>query len=339
MLVLTALVSAQAFAQELQKTAAGVTYKILTKGNGPKIKVDDIITFNFTQKNGKDSLLASSYTTKTPVKIRVQPAKNIGDLMDVFIQLSAKDSAVVYVPTDSIFKGFEQERPPFLPKGSALVFNIKIERVQSLEDAMAENTRMIDSLKTAEKTTLAAYLADKKPDVKPTASGLLYGVTKATANPKPLAGDTVYVNYVGRTLEGKVFDTSIAEEAQKAGIFSPERPYQPISFAVARGQMIPGWDEGLLLFNSGSKGILIIPSDLAYGAQGGGDVIKPFSTLVFDIELVKIKKAVVKAAVKKPSSAKKPGTSTAKKPATTTTKKPATTTAAPAKKVVVPVKK
>jgi hypothetical protein len=91
---------------------------------------------------------------------------------------------------------------------------------------------------------------------------------------------------------------------------------------VGTGQVIKGWDEGLLLLNEGSKATFVIPSNLAYGDQGGGDMIKPYSTLIFDVEVVKVTPGKVKP---KPGVAKK-GTAAGKAPvkkAATTTKKPA----------------
>ena len=77
--------------------------------------------------------------------------------------------------------------------------------------------------------------------------------------------------------------------AKSAGIFNEARPYEPLQLNVGMGKVIAGWDEGLLLLNEGSKATFIIPSGLGYGQQGMGDGIKPFSTLIFDVELVKIK--------------------------------------------------
>ncbi|MXV17914.1 FKBP-type peptidyl-prolyl cis-trans isomerase [Hufsiella ginkgonis] len=329
LLVLVFLFTAvSVMAQDVTRSPSGARFRIAKAGTGPKIKIDDIVTFNFVQKNGKDSVLMSSYQAGRPVKIKIQASKNIGDLMDVFTMLSLKDSAIVYIPTDSIFQGHDDQRPPFLTKGSDLVFNIKIERIQTLDEAIAENNRAIDSLKSQEKVDLNTYLANKRfANLKTTPSGLMYGITTPSLKPKPVAGDTVYVNYVGRTLAGKVFDTSIEAEAKKAGLIQPGRPYEPISFPLGSQAVIPGWEEGLMLMNSGSKGYFIIPSNLAYGEQGSGEDIKPYSTLFFEIELVKVARPV-RAAAAKPA-VKKPATTPAKKPVTTP-KKPA----APVKKPV-----
>ncbi|MDF3078998.1 MAG: peptidylprolyl isomerase [Sphingobacteriaceae bacterium] len=315
-----------ASAQSMQHLPNGTEYKIIGS-SAAKIKQDDVITFNFIQKTDKDSVLMSSYTGGQPVKIQVQPAKNIGDLMEVFTLLGEKDSAVVRIPTDSLFKEYEQSRPAFLPKGSFLTFNLKIEKVQSVEEATAEAAKMMEELKMQEKAGLASYIATNKLDVKATPSGLMYIVTKPSVKPKPVVGDTVYVNYTGKTVDGTVFDSSIEADAVKAGLSQPGRKYEPISLVVGEGQVIKGWDEGLLLFNEGAKGKLLIQSDLAYGPQGAGDAIKPFSSLIFDVEIVKVKhpkKAVTTPAAKKPV-AKAPAKPTAKTPAKTSATKPGTT--------------
>lgn len=314
------------------KTPKGGQYAIIKQGNGTKVKQGDVITFQFTQKTDKDSLLGSSYQMGKPAMVQVQPSKNVADLMEVFPLLSVNDSALVRVPTDSIFAGHEESRPPFLPKGSYLNFTIKVDKVQSLEEAMAERNAAMEKTR-AEQATLAAkmrglevpsmnkYIADNKLSPATTASGLKYIIVQSATGPKPLPGDTLLVNYAGRTLEGKLFDSSIESVAKAGGLNQPGRNYEPIKFVVGNSEVIRGWDEGLLLMNEGSKATLIIPSALAYGERGGGEEIKPYSPLVFDVELVKVIKGVHKPA--KPAVA-------AKKPAS---KKPAAKKAVAKKKV------
>jgi FKBP-type peptidyl-prolyl cis-trans isomerase FkpA len=294
---------------DFKRTAKGTAYRIITNNPGERIKQSQVITFNVIQKTDKDSVLFSTYVTGNPVKTQVQPE---GDLMDIFPLLTVKDSVIVKVPTDSIFKEHEQSRPPFLPKGSSLIFIVKIEQVQSLEEAIAERNTMMEKVKTMEAATAAKYITDNKLAFQTTASGLKYKITQPSVKRKPLAGDTVFVNYIGHTLDGKLFDTSIEAEAQKGGLQQPGRNYEPISVIVGQGQVIRGWDEGLLLLNEGSKATFLIPSDLAYGDKGSGE-IKPFSTLLFDVELVKVNRAK-HAAVAKPGVKKAPAKPGVKKP-------------------------
>jgi len=287
-LVLIFAVNANA-QNDLQRTPNGAMYKIFTHNTGDKIKLDDIVTFHVIQKTDKDSVLYSTYNTGRPVQAQCQPSKNVVDLMEIFPLLTLNDSVLVKVPADSLFKGHEEQRPPFFPKGSNLVLILKILRVQSLNDAIAERNAMIEKMKTAEVTDAAKYIADHKLILKTTLSGLKYIITKPSPKPRPQKGDTLLVNYVGRTLDDKIFDTSIETIAKGAGIAQEGRPYEPFQFIVGSGGVIPGWDEGLLLVNEGAKARFVIPSALGYGSQGAGDNIKPYSTLVFDIELVKVK--------------------------------------------------
>lgn len=312
---------------EMQRLPNGLKYKIFTSNTGPKIKLNDIITFNFLQKTDKDSVLINSFEVNRPATIQVQAARNIADLMDFFPLLALNDSAIVSIPTDSIFNNPEMQRPPFLPKGSSLLITVKILKIQSLEEAKAEQQKMMEELKNKENSSLAKYLAENKINPLKTASGLRYIITKPSVKPKPAKGDTVFVNYIGKTLEGKVFDSSIEAEAKKAGLEQPGRNYEPISVVLGQGSVIAGWEEGIQLLNEGAKATFIIPSDLAYGPQGAGKDIAPFSTLVFDLEIVKVKR-VKKAAVPVKKPAAKPVTKkpVAKKPVA----KPATK-AAPAK--------
>ena len=276
-------------ATDLKRTDHGALYKIFTSNPGEKAKQNDVITFNFIQTTDKDSVLYSTYKTGKPVQAQIQPSQNVGDLMEVFPLLAAKDSALVKVPTDSIFKGHEEARPPFFPKGSFLTFILKIEKVQSLNDAIAEKKAEAQKLKDNESAAAASYLATNKINATTTASGLKYVIKQPSVKRKPVAGDTLLVNYTGRILNGKVFDSSIEADAKSAGLTQPGRKYEPISVVVGQGQVIPGWDEGLLLLNEGSKAVFIIPSTLAYGEKGAGQDIPPYSTLIFDIELVKVK--------------------------------------------------
>jgi FKBP-type peptidyl-prolyl cis-trans isomerase FkpA len=284
--------NAQVNAQDnLVHTPKGALVKIVAAGTGNKIKVNDVVTFDVVQKTEKDSVLFSSYALGHPLKLQIQPSQNVGDLMDVFPLLAQQDSAYIKVPSDSIFAGHEDQRPPFLKKGSNLVFNLKIIKVQTLDDAMAEKNSAMEKMKAEEIAGTDKYIADHKLVVKTTSSGLKYVVTQPSAKAKPLSGDTLLVNYTGRTLDGKVFDSSIQSEAQKAGLSQPGRTYEPLQMVVGQGQVIKGWDEGLLLLNEGSKAEFIIPSSLAYGDEGAGSDILPYSTLIFDVELVKVKPA------------------------------------------------
>lgn len=111
--------------------------------------------------------------------------------------------------------------------------------------------------------------------VKVTESGLQYQVVKEGDGLQPGPNDVVTVHYTGKLIDGTVFDSSV------------ERG-EPASFPLDK--VIPGWTEGLQLMSEGSQYRLFIPSELAYGSKGAGDNILPNSTLIFDVELIKVVK-------------------------------------------------
>jgi FKBP-type peptidyl-prolyl cis-trans isomerase FklB len=136
----------------------------------------------------------------------------------------------------------------------------------------------------------------KKPGVKSTASGLQYKVIKEGTGDKPSDTDTVETNYRGTTIDGKEFDSSA-----KHGT----------SFTLPVNGVIKGWAEALKMMPVGSKWQIYVPAELAYGDEGYGDDIPPGSTLVFDLELLNIKKA----ANNPPASNAQPDGGADKKPA------------------------
>lgn len=174
---------------DMQRTPGGVSYRLLTNNTGDRIKVDDVLTFDFIQKTDKDSVLMSSYVSGTKAQMQVVDPKSVTDLvetnlMQILPLATVNDSLLVKFPTDSIFKGHEEQRPPFFPKGSSLNFVIKIERVQSLNDAIAERNAALEKIKAAEATDAAKYIANHKLVLKTTASGLKYVITKPSIKGK-----------------------------------------------------------------------------------------------------------------------------------------------------------
>jgi FKBP-type peptidyl-prolyl cis-trans isomerase len=119
------------------------------------------------------------------------------------------------------------------------------------------------------------FLAENagKPGIITTSSGLQYEILSEGAGPKPLSTDTVTVHYEGALLNGDVFDSSYARN-------------EPTEFALE--DLIPGWTEGIQLMNVGSSYRFFIPSDLAYGEQGYGNIIPANSPLIFVVELLEI---------------------------------------------------
>lgn len=180
-----------------------------------------------------------------------------------------KGSGLKDLDINAIKQGLEDvltEKQPILP-------------LNELHDALRQihERAMAEKKKEAEKAAQAGidFLKENltKDGVKSTESGLQYSILKEGDGKIPAATDTVRVHYTGKLIDGTVFDSSV------------ERG-QPAEFPV--NGVIRGWVEALQLMPVGSKWRLYIPQELAYGSQGAGASIPPFSTLIFDVELLAI---------------------------------------------------
>ena len=166
-------------------------------------------------------------------------------------------------------------------EGLADAFNLQPAQVtnDALREAFNEIHQRMQAAKNAQfagaQEAGEAFLSDnaKRDEVTVTESGLQYEVINAGNGETPTAASTVRVHYHGTLLDGTVFDSSYDRG-------------QPAEFPV--GGVIKGWTEALQLMQVGAKLRLFVPHDLAYGEQGAGGAIAPFSTLVFDVELLDI---------------------------------------------------
>ena len=167
------------------------------------------------------------------------------------------------ISDDIFFRGF----------GDALIGDTAVFTVKAAQDMFKQKQEQ------NQKAPGEAFLAEnaKKEGVVVLPSGLQYKVLQAGEGKTPQKGDKVKVHYEGRLIDGTVFDAS------------KRHGDKPAEFGVT--DVIKGWTEALLLMPVGSKWQLYIPYDLAYGERGTGRDIKPYSTLVFDVELVDIVEA------------------------------------------------
>ncbi|HIK12409.1 MAG TPA: FKBP-type peptidyl-prolyl cis-trans isomerase [Oscillatoriaceae cyanobacterium M33_DOE_052] len=155
------------------------------------------------------------------------------------------------------------------PKLQKLIDSAQTYSPGSSSNAGAEPATLIAS---AESNNMDSQNADKAIA---TPSGLKYVDLELGTGASPQKGQTVVVHYTGTLEDGTKFDSS-----RDRG--------QPFSFKIGIGQVIKGWDEGVGTMKVGGRRQLIIPSELGYGSRGAGGVIPPNSTLIFDVELIRI---------------------------------------------------
>lgn len=280
-----------------KKGPAGLLYSIHDDVKGDSIADGDFISLNIIAKTDGDSVLYNSYELGRASQTFVPKPVYDGDLFYAIKMLNKGDSATIKIDLDSAeAKG--QPKPAGI-KGKYVIYTVKIEEVihkdtanqQAFQSKIEAYFKVEgEKAKKAEVTNLQKYVDDNKLKTEKLPSGLQVVTTIEGKGLQPAIGDSVVVNYTGKLLSGKVFDSSIEADAKKANIFNPARaPYQPLSLIIGKGNVIPGFDEGVLKMKKGGKATLLIPSNLAYGEQGmQGGMIGPFTPLVFELELVDV---------------------------------------------------
>ena len=262
-------------------TENGLYYKQIVAGQGPQLQMGDYIKVRLAYYLG-DSLLFTTDDLPESAYDQVRESVFKGDLYEGFRMMHVGDSMSFMINSDSTFR--KQFRAPILPDFVSpdvfLRWEVVVdeaytqEEFTKIQEAIAQKQMEAAAAKQqAADDEFQAYLEANGIKAQPTESGLVYVCTKKGKGPKPGYKQMVKVHYTGRLLDGTVFDSSV------------ERG-EPIEFQLGVGQVIPGWDEGIALMSKGEKGILYIPSKLAYGPRQAGELITPYSNLIFDVELV-----------------------------------------------------
>ncbi len=294
-----------------KKGKDGLEYKIITKGSGSKIKYGNYMQLNFASyynTNGKDSLLNDSKTQGAPIIEMLDSVSTPIAYFEILKQLRKGDSVVIRILTDSAFKKNPEQMPPFFQKGHYIMTTLKIVNVFTTRE-QADKARALAMVEMEKRDSLQA-IAQKSIDDKKLLDyitknniktikaplGTYVEITQEGTGNNIDTGVIVKLNYTGKTLEGKVFDsnTDPAKGHVEPLIVNLTNTNNP-DFGMS---VIPGMKEGLTLLKKGSKGRFYIPSTLGYGKNGSGADITPNSVLIFDIEVLDVmdqKQALVAA--------------------------------------------
>jgi FKBP-type peptidyl-prolyl cis-trans isomerase len=158
----------------------------------------------------------------------------------------------------------------FYPLSMKITMTLKEEKIAQLKRKMEE---FVKNQAQIDEQLIIDYLAQNQYQAEKTLEGLYYVQTQPGTGEKAMPQSKVLVHYTGKTLDGKVFDSSVPRK-------------QPFGFVLGTGSVIEGWDKGIVLMQKGEKGILLIPSAMGYGASGIPRVIPPNAVLVFEVELL-----------------------------------------------------
>ena len=309
LLVVCSIIATTLFSQNplegFKTSEQKVNYKFIKMNpEGQKVLENDLLIGKFTIKFG-DSLVSDGAKMQPQPIVRADSSSRVfqGDLIDGVLMMRKGEICTFAFERDSIFKLFDGNLPPYFVSGmyaywTTEIDDIKTDQEQKEEEAkyrmeqeaqMAKHKILSDSLAQLEPQTIAKAIKDYGFDSK-AINGVYFKKTLTNnTNLKPKEGDKAKVHYIGKFTDGKLFDTSVEEAAKAANIFQQGRPYEPLEFTIGKRMMIPGFEEAVKMMNKGEKAIVLIPSNLAYGPDGRGEIL-PSSPLIFELELVEIEK-------------------------------------------------
>ncbi len=281
--------------QDFKKDKDGTEYKIISNSSGKKAVAGDVMQVNVYAKY-KDSMLFSSIEKSMPRFLPYDTAQ----LPSYFKEIHEGDSLVLRQSTDSLIK--YGQAAPFMKKGNYLVQSFKIvkllpsrEAADSVAKTFEANAMIIhrkdiidkvekdmssnDSLVKADEQIIKDYMAKNNLTGTKTKWGTYVVIDSAGTGPTLSDTDVAVIEYTGRTLDDSTFDSNTIPKFGHP---------QPLYVDMSEYRVIAGWIDGLKLMRKGTKGKLLVPSYLAYGANGAPPRIAPNSNLVFDIKVTDV---------------------------------------------------
>jgi len=248
-----------------KKTESGLYYKLFNVSKDTvKPKLNDWVSLQMRYSYKDSMLFDSKKAMGSPVRFQLPQSDFKGDVYEGIKLLSPGDSAEFIINADSLFqKTFRQRvRPPFIDSNSIIHFYITLLSVDSPQGMMKK-----------EDDALKKYIDEKKIIVTPTSSGLYFIETVAGKGPKIDTGIWVKAHFKVSLLDGKQ-------------IFSSYDRGEPLRFEYGKRFDTPGFEEGISKMTKGGKATLIVPSAIAFGQNGSGAVVPPYSTLIYEVEVL-----------------------------------------------------
>lgn len=268
-------------------SATGIYVVRQKPATGRAIQKGDFVKIHFGVSLTDGKKLFSTHDNDSPMTVEYGQPFDTKGFDEALGTLKEGETARFIVPGDMAFgergrrsmSGEELVAPyaTVIYDVEVLDVSTKAEHEKQKAAEEADKKKAAETAKASEPSLIQKYLADNKITAKPTASGLYYVEKVKGKGKKAEKGKKVQMNYTGRLLDGTKFDSNLDR--------TPVKPYE---FILGQQQVIAGWDEGVALMNEGGKATFIIPSGLAYGEREMGGKIKPYSPLVFDVELVKV---------------------------------------------------
>lgn len=259
-----------------KKMDNGVHIKYHVKGEGDKTpELNSIVTLDMIYGTG-DTVLFESSKMPEPLSFPVSEPSFKGDLYAALTLLHIGDSVTIAFPADSFFTVMAgmPKSPDFVKPGATMYFDLKLKAIQTEDELKAEQHIMLEAMKAQEQEALQKYLSENQHS-EPLASGLYYTELKKGKGKTPQAGDVLKVNLSVGMIGGISLFSNFGKE--------------PMEIEFGQPFDTKGLDEALGYMSKGTKASLIVPSHLAFDSVGRSQMIPPYTTMLYEVEIADIK--------------------------------------------------
>lgn len=260
-----------------KKSDDGLYYKFHVKGDDTTTLKSGMVLNLKLKYSINDSVLFNSVDIPQDFMLPLSEPTYKGDLYSGLAKMKPGDSATFITSADSFF--LKTIRMPSVPDsafiGKEIFFDVKLISAKTQEQLEAEYKVKLEEMKATEQTTLTQYLKSNNVTVAPLPSGLYYIETQKGNGQKPRTGDYGKLHFKVSTIDGNVLYSSFDQG-------------EPMMWESGKDFDNKGVTEALSLMSKGTKASIIVPSSLAFGEQGRGQMVPPFTTLLYDLELTDI---------------------------------------------------
>ncbi|MCK5338875.1 MAG: FKBP-type peptidyl-prolyl cis-trans isomerase [Bacteroidales bacterium] len=256
---------------------SGLEYKFYVQNEGDNPEVGDFITLDMFYGTD-DTVLFDSKKIPDGLTFPLDSPYFEGDLFEGIMMMTRGDSASFRMSADSFYLivAGAPELPPFIAPGSIMTFEVKLRDFVNSEQKAIEEAEALEARRLEAEVEYAAYIEANNITVEPLESGLIFIEEKKGSGANPKAEDMVSVNLTVKLIDG-------------TKIFSTEDRGEPFEYQYGQSFDTKGLEEGVGMLRKGGKATLIVPQQIAYGAESKGQMIPSYSTIIYEVELVSMR--------------------------------------------------
>ena len=258
---------------------SGLKYRIVERNeSGQMPQIGDVLELNYSYETEKGKVLfESSESGRKYMKTLEHPAHTGGSIEDGLAMMHEGDSVIFKISAENFL--LFSEKYGRLPEGvealDQIIIKVRLVNIMDQKDMEQYMSSRFHTGEDVEMEILENYIKNANITAAPTESGLYFIEKNEGSGDYIEQGDEIVVNYTLTLADGSLVETTLGSE--------------PMTYIVGREKFISGWEEAIAKMKKGSVATVIIPSKIGYGAEGKGD-IQPYSTLIFEIEIVDVRK-------------------------------------------------